>query len=76
VLKGGVERITGRSVRAPRLPRAGVGAEDNCSDTDVQPTPQNLAHVSDVIFCLMNAMRADAGLPALTQQDQLAGASV
>jgi uncharacterized protein YkwD len=75
-LKGGVERITGKSVVPPPVARGGVGAEDNCTDGDVQPTPQNLPHVSDVIFCLMNAMRADAGLPALRQQDQLAQASV
>lgn len=74
--KGRVERITGKSVLPPPVPRGGVGAEENCSDTDVQPTPQNLGHVSDVIFCLMNAMRANAGLPALKQQDLLAQASV
>src|SRR3954452_9867126 len=65
--KGGVERITGEDLRAPKLPHGGVAAEDSCPDVDVQPSPQNLAHVSEVIFCLMNAMRADAGLPALTQ---------
>ena len=75
-LKGGIERITGKSVQPPRVTRGGVGAEDSCTDTDVQPTPQNLPHVSDVIFCLMNAMRANAGLPPLRQQDQLAEASV
>jgi uncharacterized protein YkwD len=32
--------------------------------------------VSDVIFCLMNAMRANAGLAPLAQQDELAQASV
>jgi uncharacterized protein YkwD len=74
--KGGIERITGKSVLPPAVPRGGVGAEDSCTDTDVQPTAQNLAHVSDVILCLMNAMRANAGLPPLTQQDELAQASV
>ena len=76
LLKGGVERIDAKDARPPRVPRGGVAAEDACTDTELQPTPQNLAHVSDVIFCLMNAMRANAGLPALTQQDQLAQASV
>jgi uncharacterized protein YkwD len=74
--KGGIERITGRSVLPPPVPRGGVGAEESCTDTEVQPTPQNLAHVSDVILCLMNAMRANAGLPPLAQQDELAQASV
>jgi uncharacterized protein YkwD len=75
-VKGGTERITGKDVRAPKVPKGGVGAEDNCPDVDVQPTAQNLDHVSEVILCLMNAMRANAGLPALTQQDELASASV
>jgi uncharacterized protein YkwD len=74
--KGGVERITGKSVLPPPVPRGGVGAEDNCTDPEVQPTPQNLAHVADVLFCLMNAMRANAGLPPLSLQDELAQASV
>lgn len=75
-LKGGVERITGRGVRSPRRPNGGVGAEANCADPELQPTPQNLEQVSEAIFCLMNAMRANAGLPALAQQDQLGRASV
>lgn len=74
--RGGIERITGKSVLPPPVSRGGVGAEDNCTDTEVQPTPQNLAYVSDVILCLMNAMRANAGLPPLAQQDELAAASV
>jgi uncharacterized protein YkwD len=75
-LRGRVERITPKLLRPPAVVRGGVGAEDNCADVDVQPTAQNLAHVSDVILCLMNAMRANAGLPALRQQDELARASV
>src|SRR3954453_4871925 len=75
--KGGAAKITGRSILPPPVPgKHGVGAEENCTDVDVQPTASNLAHVSDVIFCLMNAMRANAGVPALRQQDELAKASV
>ena len=73
--RGQVERITGKPFH-PRSTNHGVGAEQSCSDVDVQPSPQNLAHVSDVIFCLMNAMRANAGLPPLTQESRLAGASI
>jgi uncharacterized protein YkwD len=73
--RGRVEKITGRSVRGPRGPNGGVGAEQSCSDADVQPSPDNLGHISDVIFCLMNAMRAGAGVPPLREQDQLAQAS-
>jgi uncharacterized protein YkwD len=72
---GGVERITGKDTRPRPNPNGGVGAEDNCPDTGIEPTAQNLAQVSEVIFCLMNAMRANAGLPALVQQDELARAS-
>ena len=68
-------RLNPRPVPLPSK-RHGVAAEDNCTDADIQPTASNLAHVSDVIFCLMNAMRADNGLPALTEQSQLAQASV
>lgn len=54
----------------------GIGAEAACADVDLQPTPQNLSRVSDAVFCLMNAMRGNAGVPALRQQDQLGQASV
>src|SRR5436190_5870704 len=58
-LHGKVERITGKSVLPPST-RNALGAEDNCTDVSVQPTAQNLQHVSDVVFCLMNAMRANS----------------
>src|SRR4051812_301976 len=74
-LHGKVEKITGKSILPPSQKHA-LGAEDNCTNVDVQPTAQNLPTVSDAVFCLMNAMRANAGVPALRQQDQLASASV
>jgi uncharacterized protein YkwD len=73
--KGGAAVITGKSVLPPPAKNA-LGAEDNCTDVELQPTPQNLPHVSEVVFCLMNAMRANAGVPSLRQQDLLAQASV
>ncbi|HYZ29650.1 MAG TPA: CAP domain-containing protein [Thermoleophilaceae bacterium] len=73
---GRQERITGKSARPARPNGVGVGAEANCADAEVQPTPQNVDHVSDVILCLMNATRTGAGLPPLQEQDQLASASV
>lgn len=75
VERGHVRKITGK-LRRPRPTRNALGAEDNCPDQDVQPTASNLPHVGDVVFCLMNAMRADAGVPALKLQDQLTQASV
>jgi uncharacterized protein YkwD len=62
--------------RAAARAKRALGAEANCQDATVQPTPDNLAHVADVIFCLMNAMRENNGLPDLRRQDQLAQASV
>jgi uncharacterized protein YkwD len=72
---GRVRRITGRSVLPPSTKHA-LGAEANCADADVQPTASNLSHVSEVIFCLMNAMRENEGVPDLKQQADLAKASV
>ena len=70
-VNGKVEKITGKSILPPSQKHA-LGAEDNCSNVDLQPTPQNLSTVSDAIFCLMNAMRANAGVPSLRQQALLA----
>jgi uncharacterized protein YkwD len=72
---GRVRRITGRSVLPPSAKHA-LGAEANCADADVQPTANNISHVSEVIFCLMNAMRENEGVPDLKQQADLAKASV
>jgi uncharacterized protein YkwD len=60
----------------PPSTKHALGAEANCVDADVQPTANNLAHVSDVVFCLMNAMRENEGVPDLKQQADLAKASV
>ena len=73
--RGHVEKITGKSVLPPSK-RSALAAEDNCQNQDLQPTAQNLQTVSDAVFCLMNALRADNGVPALKQQDQLAQASL
>jgi uncharacterized protein YkwD len=72
---GHLQRISPKNALPPSSKHA-LGAEANCQDADIDPTPQNLSHVSDVIFCLMNAMRENNGLPNLNQQDQLAKASV
>ena len=82
VARPGGMRVTGHQRRLPArlaLPPSNaraLGAEQNCADADVQPSSDNLPHVSDVIFCLMNAMRENNGLPDLTQQTQLAQASL
>jgi len=75
VVTGHLRRIPARAA-LPQPSKNGVGAEANCADADLEPTQGNLPHVSDVVFCLMNAMRENNGLPHLTQQDQIAKASV
>src|SRR4051812_2963183 len=74
-LHGKVEKITGRSILPPNTKNA-LGAEENCTGVDAHPTAETLQQISDSIFCLMNAMRANAGVPALRQQAELAHASV
>src|SRR3954468_4606200 len=74
-LHGKVEKITGRSILPPNTKNA-LGAEENCTGVEAQPTAETLQQISDSIFCLMNAMRANAGVPALRQQAELAHASV
>jgi len=79
----GQEEVLGRggerpkpSVAKPRTDRAGVGAEARCPDGDLQPTGSNLDQVGTVVLCFMNAMRANEGLPALAENQQLEDASV
>lgn len=82
VARPGHSRVTGNGGVIPpstALPPSGkkaLGAEANCANTDIQPTASNLATASDAVFCLMNAMRSNAGLPALRQNALLAKASV
>ena len=63
-------------VAKPRAGRQGVGAESACPNGDLQPTAANLEQVSSVVLCFMNAMRANEGLPAVKENQQLEDASV
>lgn len=82
VARPGSTRISRHNRRIPpavALPPSGrkaVGAEQNCQNADIQPTPSTLATASDAVFCLMNAMRQNAGLPSLRQNAILAKASI
>src|SRR5438067_6881661 len=49
----------------------GVAGGAACDNGDVTPTADNLDTVNAAILCLVNAQRADAGLPALTTNSQL-----
>ena len=63
-------------VTKPRTGRGGVGAEASCAEGDLQPAGGNLDRVSASVLCFMNAMRANDGLPALRENQQLEDASV
>jgi uncharacterized protein YkwD len=70
-----LRKLTARDA-LPRGGRKALGAEANCQNADLEPTTANLPQVSGVIFCLMNAMRENNGLPDLAQESRLAKASV
>ena len=74
-VSGRGRRITGGSILPPPSARRALGAEAGCADAELEPTAENLAQVSAVVFCLMNAMRENAGMPRLREQEQLTRAS-
>jgi uncharacterized protein YkwD len=49
----------------------GVAAGDACNDAGVTPSDGNISQLNDAILCLVNAERADKGLPALNHVSQL-----
>ena len=66
---------------APASPRRGaqrdgVGAGAACTDVDILPDSGNLATVESATLCLLNGERADAGLPPLAVDGQLAAAAL
>ena len=56
--------------------RNGVGAGAACTDVDILPDGGNLATVESATLCLLNGERADAGLPPLADDGQLAAAAL
>jgi uncharacterized protein YkwD len=54
----------------PKQKKSGVVGEQ-CSDIDMMPSADNLAQVNAAVLCLVNAWRADSGLPALSSNSQL-----
>jgi len=49
----------------------GVAAGADCANGGMTPTTENLGEANAAILCLVNAERADAGLPALANNPQL-----
>lgn len=53
----------------------GVGGSSACASTSANPAPSNLSAMSGAILCLLNAQRANAGLPALHPNGKLGKAA-
>jgi uncharacterized protein YkwD len=49
----------------------GVAAGDSCNDGGLMPDDSNIAQLNAAILCLVNAERADNGLPALNHVAEL-----
>jgi uncharacterized protein YkwD len=49
----------------------GVAAGDACQNGGITPDDGNISQLNDAILCLVNAERADNGLPALNHASQL-----
>src|SRR5689334_17048716 len=56
--------------------KGGVSAGDSCSDRDLAPSDGDIDQLNAAILCLVNGERTDnGGLPALTQNSELAQAA-
>jgi uncharacterized protein YkwD len=55
--------------------RDGVGAGASCADQELAPTPASLPAMAASQLCLLNGVRADAGLPPLTLNAKLTAAA-
>ncbi len=55
--------------------RDGVGVGASCPDQALAPTPASLAAMAASQLCLLNGVRADAGLPPLTLNAKLGAAA-
>ncbi len=55
--------------------RDGVGAGASCPDQELAAAPASLPAMAASQLCLLNGVRADAGLPLLTLDDKLSAAA-
>jgi uncharacterized protein YkwD len=72
----GIQELRTGGHAGARAPRQGVDAGATCANTDVMPDDSNVQTVIDAELCLLNGARADAGLPPLTQNGELAQAAL
>jgi uncharacterized protein YkwD len=64
-------KISPKSNRKTDALKHGVVAGDACNDGGLAPSDGNIAQLNAAILCLVNAERADNGLPALNHEGQL-----
>lgn len=64
-------KIPANANKKTKAQQHGVAGGAACNDSGVTPSADNLDQVNAAIICLVNGERADAGLPALTQNSQL-----
>ena len=64
-------KISPNADKPTKAQKNGVAAASQCADSDSTPTDANLGAMAQSVLCLVNAERAAAGLPALTQNGQL-----
>jgi uncharacterized protein YkwD len=64
-------RISPKANQKTGAQKHGVAAGAACDNSGMTPSADNLSQVNAVILCLVNAERADAGLPALADNPQL-----
>ena len=64
-------KISPKANRKTDALKHGVAAGDSCNDGGLEPSDANIDQLNAAIFCLVNAERADNGLPALAHASQL-----
>jgi uncharacterized protein YkwD len=72
----GLRELSKGKRTSPDVLKQGVGAGAACADTEVLPTAENLAVIAAATICLVNGERADAGLPALSDNGKLTQSSL
>jgi uncharacterized protein YkwD len=74
VFRKSVARLAVAAVSAGVLALGGPAAASaaTCADADTTPTAAAATEVRDAVLCLVNAERAERGLPAFKAQSQLA----
>ena len=65
------DKISAKANRKTDALKHGVAAGDSCNDGGLEPSDSNIDQLNAAILCLVNAERADNGLPALNHDSKL-----